>query len=300
MEKAHLKKTNVKELKLDYLENLKDEKFKKIVDLFNISEEQLYKNSSLIKESSIDYNNCLKCKNISSCKNKIPGYAYLPKNDHGKLVFTYKECIKKTKEENKNKYKKNIYLVDIPKQIELANIKDIYKDDKNRHDTIKYIINFLTEYKKGNINKGLYLHGNFGCGKTYLVSALFNELAISNVKSAIIYYPEFLRNLKSLMYSGNLLEEKLTKIKKVPLLLLDDIGAETISSWNRDEILGSLLQYRMDEKLPTFFTSNLNINELEKHLSTEKNKIDEVKAKRIIERIKHLTIDIEMLSANLR
>lgn len=300
MEKVHLKQTNLKDLKLDYLENLKDENFKRIVDLFNISEEELCKNSSLIKEAGNDYNNCLKCKNISSCKNKIPGFAYLPKNNNGKLVFSYKQCLKKAKEDKKNNYKKNVYLVDVPKQIESASIKSIYSDDKNRHDTIKYIINFLTEYKKGNINKGLYLHGNFGCGKTYLVSALFNELAMNNIKSAIVYYPEFLRDLKSLMYSGNALEEKLTKIKKASLLLLDDIGAETISSWNRDEILGSLLQYRMNENLPTFFTSNLSIKELEKHLSAEKNKTDEVKAKRIIERIKHLTVDIEMISANLR
>ena len=56
----------------------------------------------------------------------------------------------------------------------------------------------------------------------------------------------------------------------------------------------------MDNNLTTFFTSNLNLKELESHLSNSKNGVDEVKAKRIISRIEQLTIDLEMISKNLR
>ena len=79
------------------------------------------------------------------------------------------------------------------------------------------------------------------------------------------YYPEFLRELKGRF--GEDYNEVFNKVRKAPLLLLDDIGAETVTNWNRDEILGSLLQYRMQEGLPTFFTSNNTIKELEEHLS---------------------------------
>ena len=41
------------------------------------------------------------------------------------------------------------------------------------------------------------LCGPNGTGKTYLIAALFNELAKKDVRSAIIYVPEFLRVLKS-------------------------------------------------------------------------------------------------------
>ena len=56
----------------------------------------------------------------------------------------------------------------------------------------------------------------------------------------------------------------------------------------------------MDEKLPTFFTSNLNIEELEDHLAETKNKVDILKAQRIIERVKFLSDDIELISKNRR
>ena len=52
--------------------------------------------------------------------------------------------------------------------------------------------------------------------------------------------------------------------------------------------------------MPTFFSSNLNIEELERHLSLTKEKEDLVKAKRLIERIKYLTDDIELLGNNYR
>ncbi|MBR6072899.1 MAG: primosomal protein DnaI, partial [Bacilli bacterium] len=78
------------------------------------------------------------------------------------------------------------------------------------------------------------------------------------------------------------------------------IGAESVTAWSRDEVLQTILQYRMDEELPTFFTSNLTIDELERHLSETKDNIDKVKARRIIERIKQLTDDIEIISDNRR
>jgi primosomal protein DnaI len=56
----------------------------------------------------------------------------------------------------------------------------------------------------------------------------------------------------------------------------------------------------MDEELPTFFTSNLTIDELERHLSETKDNIDKVKARRIIERIKQVSTEIELVGKNRR
>ena len=95
-------------------------------------------------------------------------------------------------------------------------------------------------------------------------------------------------------------KESLAYVKKVDFLLIDDLGAENLTSYNRDEILCPILQYRMDNKLTTFITSNLDIKELHNHLSTSKNGVEEIKAGRIISRIEMLTSDMEMISKNLR
>ena len=56
----------------------------------------------------------------------------------------------------------------------------------------------------------------------------------------------------------------------------------------------------MNENLPTFFTSNLCLEELEKHFVISNTNIDMINARRIIERIKKLSIPVELVSKNIR
>ncbi len=290
-------------LKDSYEKALKDEAFKKLVSTINLNDEKLIKYTSNLQDASLEYENCSSCKNLLECKNLINGYCYMPVLNDGKLSFSYVACRYKNKNIKDTKYEKYVTTLDVPKAIKEAKIKDIYTDDNGRKDVIKWILNYIKDYKNKKINKGLYLHGNFGCGKTYLISAMFNELAKQKVKSVIVYFPEYLRSLKSSYgaSSNDEFKEKYNMVKYAKLLLIDDLGAEAVTSWSRDEILGSILQYRMQENLPTFITSNLNLKELEEHLSiTTSNRLERVKAVRIIERIKQLTIDIEMIGENKR
>ena len=117
-------------------------------------------------------------------------------------------------------------------------------------------------------------------------------------KCVIIYYPLMLSILKESFNDD--FDIKMHSIRTADILLIDDIGAETVTGWSRDEILGTILQYRMDQNLPTFFTSNLTIDELKIHLSNTKNTVDFVKSERIIERVRQLTEDLELISENKR
>ena len=279
----------------EYEKALSNPEFKAITTSLKLSETKLKEYTSIIEECSEEYKNCKSCKSLLDCKNKVEGYCYLPQNIGGEVSFTYKPCKYKKAFEKKNKYLDNIKYFNTPDYVREANLGSIYKSDKNRFDVINYLMDFLDDFEAGKEVKGLYLHGNFGCGKTYLIAAIFNELAKEGYKSSIVFWPEFLRQA---FYDD--FNDKFDYIKKVPLLLIDDIGAEGLTAWNRDEILCPLLQYRMDNKLVTFLTSNLNMKELEQHLSNSKNSVDEVKAKRIICRIEQLTVDKEMISKNLR
>jgi primosomal protein DnaI len=285
-----------------YDEALKDENFKNFVSKIKLKRPELKKYTSLLEESSKEYYHCQKCPNILACQNKLAGYAYLPKITNDTLEFTYKPCKYTQKLAKEEKYHDNTMLFNVPEEIKNADIKKIYKQDKNRYNTIIWLTEFIKKYKQDKNQKGLYLCGNFGCGKTYLISAIFNELAKDNIKSAIIFWPDFLNDLKS-SFNSEIKSEFKTKynyIKKVPLLLIDDLGAENITPWGRDEILCPILQYRMDNHLSTFFTSNLNLESLENHLSLTSKGDEVIKAGRIISRIKQLTEYQEMISKNLR
>ena len=285
-------------LKYSYYDACSNKDFKNYLDTLNINDDILMKYTSSLEDSFLEYNNCVNCKNLEKCPNKIKGYQYKPTEDKNLIIFSYERCLKQQQADENNAYKDNLELFEMPKNIKEANFKDIYKDDKNRVPIIKYFKDFMSSYFKNANSKGLYLTGSFGSGKTYLIASLFNEMAKKKVKSTLIYFPEFLRSLKASFNSNY--SEKFDYIKKSPLLLLDDIGAENCSNWSRDEVLGPILQYRMENNLPTFFTSNLTLEELEKALAITSSAFDKVKARRIIERIKQLTNTLELVSKNRR
>lgn len=292
---------NNDKLEKDYNHALETNKtFKKLVNSLRLPDQYLMKYTTKLEETSKELNNCKKCKNLNECKNSYHGYVYYPDILNDNLVFDYIPCKYKKQDDYQNQYKKNIYLFEVPKEIKEASMKNIDLDDPERYDIIKWLKNFLDNYQTGSPTKGLYLTGNFGCGKTYLISACLNELAKKNHKIAIIYYPEFLRSLKESFGDNEEYNNKFNFIKKIELLLIDDIGAETMTEWSRDEVLGTILQYRMQEGLTTFFTSNLTIKDLEEHFSVSHGGVEKVKAKRIIERIKQLTTEMLMVSVNKR
>lgn len=275
-----------------------NKEFKEFVYSLNIKEDTLIKYTSSLQDAFNEYKNCKNCKGLATCKNSEKGYRYTPIGEKNIINFSYDACNKLNKELNDNKYKNNLSLFELNEEIKNASLKDIYKDDKARVPIIKYFKEFMDNYNKGNNPKGIYLYGSFGSGKTYLIASLFNELAKRNIKSTLIYYPDFLVTLKSSFQTNY--AEKFNYIKKTPLLLFDDIGAENCSNWSRDEVLGPILQYRMENNLPTFFTSNLTIDELEKSLSTTSSGVDKIKARRIVERIKQLTVQQDLISKNRR
>ena len=274
--KNRLNKYNKKDLEIklisDFNDECKDKDFNDLVSTIGFPIEILSKYTSILKECSIETGNCKNCKCLDMCKNQVTGYVYLPVKKENSLVFSYKACKYQQKYLEKNSYEQNVYLCDLPLEIKNANLKDIFLDDKKRYNVIKWIKDFMKNYEKDTHLKGLYLTGSFGSGKTYILSALFNEFAKKNIKSAIIFWPEYLNDLKA-SFNGDRDEfkNKFNHLKNVPLLLIDDIGAENSTSWSRDDILSPILQHRMDEKLPTFFTSNLDLKSLENHFSFTKN-----------------------------
>jgi len=296
--KFNISSNTMNNLKGSFLECMKDEDFVKVVDSIDLPKEELIKYTSKITKCSKEIKNCSNCDGLLSCKNEVVGFTYTPKINAGFLDFTYDACKYKRKNMSEEIANKNTYVFDVPHLIKNARIKDIHTDDKNRYPAIKWVTKYISDYKKGVIGKGLYLSGNFGCGKSYILASLINELASLGSSVAIVYLPEYLRSLKASFSTD--FNEKYEVLSEVDFLLIDDIGAENVTPWGRDEIIGALLQYRMEENLPTFFTSNLTIEELEVHYSVTSNKIDKIKSRRIIERIKNLTTEMSMISANKR
>ena len=285
------KKSNDYKLKVKFNKALENKYFYKICKSLSLPEETLMKNTTSLMEAACEFENCSNCKCLEECKNSVLGSMIKAEKNNNGITFSYVKC----KYSMKENYKENVTNFDLPKNIKNASMKNVYKDDKPRIELIKKMKEFKDSYLKGENPKGLYIYGNFGSGKSYLTAALFNDLAEKNVKSVIVHVPELIRSIKDSFDKDY--SDIFDEVIDAPLLLLDDIGAEYLTAWSRDEVIELILQHRMDEGLPTFFTSNYSIDDLEKHFVING---DKMKARRIIERVKQLSNEIELIGKNRR
>ena len=237
---------------------------------------------------------------VKACTNTVPGCVPVLIKDAYAINVKYVACQQKKREDEQRQVAARITSLHMPKDTLNASMQNIDYNTKERLALGTFIGHFLLQIKQGQTPaKGLYLHGSYGVGKSYVLGALANDLALLGVASVLVYVPEFLLELKQAIDDRTLLD-KIKLVKEAPILMLDDLGAETLSAWSRDEVLGSILHYRMAEKLPVFISSNFDYDELEEHFAHVKGNVERVKATRLMERIKATTEPINMTGESRR
>lgn len=218
---------------------------------------------------------------------------------NGKVIdITYVPTEAKLNSEAKKCAENRIELIDLPaklRHVELANVDAT----PERENALNEVAMFLAEFKKNKHIKGLYLTGDFGVGKTYILAGVANAIARQGSRVVFLHVPSFIASLGS-HFQDNSLNDEIDRIASAPVLIFDDIGAETLSEWSRDDVLGVILQKRMDNVLPTFFSSNITMDGLNEHFAETRNSVDEVKARRLMERVRFLSKEVFVGGKNRR
>lgn len=139
----------------------------------------------------------------------------------------------------------------------------------------------------------LILFGSIGAGKSGLAAAMVRELCDRTVAkyppleiphtppALFVLWRDVLADMRAAFASGEydpaLLSER---ARTVPVLVLDDLGAERPTDWAREE-LATLIQARYDKRLPIIVTTNYNGAELAARLGHD----DPIIGKRILSRL---------------
>ena len=227
------------------------------------------------------------------------GYKPILVMNHGYADVSYEETPELIAAEKEAAIKNRLKLINLPASLRKASLAQVDLDDLGRLPVFEKLLAFVEQYPT--IRKGLYLYGDFGVGKSFMVAALAHDLSEKlGVSSTLLHYPSFVIDVKNAISDGNV-KTLVDEIKLSEVLILDDIGAEQSTAWVRDEILQVILQYRMQENLPTFFTSNFNFEDLEKHFAKGKHGNDETwEARRVMERIRYLAEETRLEGVNRR
>jgi DNA replication protein DnaC len=143
-------------------------------------------------------------------------------------------------------------------------IKDYYDNAKKALNAAQaFVENVLTNPHE----LGLLFTGSVGSGKTFLAASIANALLVKQKQLLFLVVPDLLDELRATFSNkSDTTEFDLLDIARtIPILILDDLGAHNYTEWSRNRLY-SILNYRMNEQLPTIITTNLDFNEIEQYL----------------------------------
>lgn len=189
-----------------------------------------------------------------------------------------------------------IYQPKLPETIAHASFKDFDINSESRKKLYDYFMKFIKDYGMKN-QRGLYVYGGFSIGKTYALGCFYRELIKNNINTLMVYIPDLVLDLKSSI-GTNKYGDIIDLLRNADVLLIDELGAENLTEWFRDEILAPTLNYRLIENKPIFITSNISPKDLLNHFKLNQTESEKLKANRIFSRIQSLVTSVSLDDSN--
>ncbi|MFC1924200.1 ATP-binding protein [Chloroflexota bacterium] len=115
----------------------------------------------------------------------------------------------------------------------------------------------------------LIFQGTNGCGKTHLAAAIANYLLRGGKPVSFIIVPDFLDHLRSTFSPESKVsyDDLFERAKCAPLLILDDFGEHSSTSWAQEKLY-QLINYRYNARLPMVITMCCSLDEIETRISS--------------------------------
>ena len=112
-------------------------------------------------------------------------------------------------------------------------------------------------------NSLLFL-GDVGTGKTHLAAAIANEFIGRDIPVLFGTFIDHLQKIKD-EFNNTSLDTYLSKMKSIPILVIDDLGKEKRTDWSQ-QMLFTIINYRYEHMLPTIITANFDDSGLMNHV----------------------------------
>ena len=261
---------------------------REFVDKYELTNEEIIDNFLPLLICAENQEKCLKCKGYNECPlDGVKGYYNVPIIDiYGTIDTEFKAC--------NYEIDRELYIYrdfDDSKLQWFLKAEDIIVPGRST------ILNLLGKLTKDKNQKGIYLYGDNGVGKSYLAICCANRLVKSERKQvAYVDVKRFVSIMTKYIYEDKgLFDEKMDIIKNAPYLFLDGLGNEKISKFTRDEIIASILEYRKNRGLKnTVILSKYDFNDLKKLYKLD----SALQADSFVDLIKYMTDSIELVGLN--
>ena len=239
---------------------------------------------------------CQGCTGLDKCAQKTKGQVNVLEYN-GILTLQPRYCRYASSYKNERAHLKKFWINQMPEHLETVSLKQIDRTGEGAD----YLLALMEISLNLNDSKeGLYLYGAVGTGKTHLAACIANYHARKGNSVAFVQTPAWISKMKGMLQDTEGFERELEMMKRAAVVVFDDIGAESVTPWVRDELLFGILNERMENQRLTYFTSNESLETLEEHYAYTSLGEEKMKAVRMMERIKKLSKPLEIKGKNRR
>ena len=151
--------------------------------------------------------------------------------------------------------------------------------------TAKRYVDKWAEVKEKNI--GLLFYGDVGTGKSFIAYCIANALIDKGIPVLATNLPKLISKIQS-SYGDQ--TEIINQVERAELLLLDDLGVERNSDFALEKVF-EIIDTRIKSGKPLIVTTNLSPNDF---------KTNELKFKRIFDRIIGVTVPVQITGESIR
>lgn len=152
----------------------------------------------------------------------------------------------------------------IPPKLKTASFENFQPQNKGQAKAMQRLQEYAEHFDPTGGNN-ILLTGDYGTGKSHLtVAAIFNILERGH-SAIFVDLPQLFTKIKASFKKDSEVseEEILEALKKVDILVLDDLGAESMTDWRKETLL-QLINARAGKC--TLYTSNLTSEEIFEHI----------------------------------
>ena len=254
----------------EIIASIKNSACKELIEYLQVSDEELKERYDLFLRYLRELN-----------EPSTEEYEYkIIRDEHGLLTdaFFVKDAYKQQFE-----YLNNLVYTNLDSSKIVSNdTKRFYKDNIVFFASkVKDILNII---KNGSDKKGIYLNSSKTLVRNNMFLGLSNAFLENHHQVAAIDFPSFVKDVKG--DYGKRDDDLFYKVANAPVLLIDNLGNERIDLFARDDVLMPLLDDRLVNKgLITIIFSQYELEDLANLYKLQK---DDMKAKKIVEKIREI------------
>ena len=257
----------IEEIKKRNIEKIyKNETLVSFIESNKLSNEVVYDNLSAFLNALESLEHCSKCMGLLKCPLKgLKKDVFIDENRIYSDIVSCKKLIEF------NKYKSRFKIFegsDTALNYSLQDTLVTFREE--RKNLVAFIAKII---KTKDMHKGIYLFGDEGIGKTFIMS-IFAKLVVEHLKVSCAYIDAstWMIDLSNTNYQNTLdYDNKMDMFKKVSFLFIDNLGDEKKKGYFNIDSLTQILYEREKNNLPTFFISNYPLYEIKSIYSFTKN-----------------------------